>query len=290
MLIKTGYFGLEVTSLDAWERFAGLIGLGVERSKDGLFCRIDEKARRFHFVEGPTDDIAWIGWDAGNQERFDQLRSHLESLGVATRDGDEASARLRSVDRFFYFVGPVGARHEIALGLEDAGSPFVSDKVPHGFVTGDQGIGHVAFNSKDHKGDEKFMREALFAQLSDYIYQPMPDGSTMHASFLHTGPRHHSIAFAEGLGGESKLHHFELEMSKLEDVERAYERVQAAGIPIGLTLGQHSNDRIVSFYAYTPSKFMMEIGYGGVRIDDEDTWEPVIHDRISEWGHEFQAI
>ena len=290
MIIRTAYFGFEVSDLDAWERYAGLIGVGVERSGDGLFYRIDEKARRFHFVNGPADDIAWVGWDAGSQENFDHLRSHLDSLGIAMRDADDASARLRGVERYFQFVGPVGARHEIALGLEDAGSPFVSDKVPHGFVTGDQGLGHVAFHSSDHKGDEKFMREALFAQLSDYIYQPLPDGSTMHASFLHTSPRHHSIAFAEGLGGESKLHHFELEMNNMEDVERAYERVQAAGIAIGLTLGQHSNDRIVSFYAHTPSKFMMEIGHGGLRIDDEESWKPVIHDRISEWGHEFQPV
>lgn len=290
MSIGTAYFGFEVSNLDGWERYADLIGLGVERSEDGLFCRIDKKARRFHFVEGSTDDIAWVGWDAGSQENFDHLRSHLESLAIATHDGDSVSARLRGVDRFFHFIGPVGTRHEIALGQQDAEASFVSDKVPHGFVTGDQGIGHVAFNSKNHKGDEKFMGEALFAHLSDYIYQPLPDGSTMHASFLHTSPRHHSIAFAEGLGGDSKLHHFELEMNRLEDVERAYECVQAAGIAIGLTLGQHSNDRIVSFYAHTPSKFLMEIGYGGLRIDDEESWEPVIHDRISEWGHEFQAV
>ncbi len=290
MSIRTAYFGFEVSDLDAWERYAGLIGLGVERSREGLFCRIDEKARRFHFINGPADDIAWVGWDAGSQERFDYLRSHLGSLGIATQDGDEASARLRGVGRFFHFVGPVGTRHEIALGMKNAESAFVSETVPHGFLTGDQGLGHVAFNSTDHKGDERFMREALFAQLSDYIYQPLPDGSTMHASFLHTSPRHHSIAFAEGLGGDSKLHHFELEMNKLEDVERAYERVQEAGIAIGLTLGQHSNDRIVSFYAHTPSKFMMEVGHGGLRIDDEESWEPMIHDRISEWGHEFQAV
>lgn len=290
MVIRTAYFGFEVSDLDAWERYMALLGVAAERSGDGLFCRIDEKARRFHFVNGPADDIAWVGWDAGSLEGFNDLRSHLESLGIATHDGDEASAGLRCVEKFFHFVGPVGARHEIALGIEDAKSPFVSEAVPNGFLTGDQGLGHVAFNSTDHKGDEKFMREALFAYLSDYIYQPLPDGSTMHASFLHTSPRHHSIAFAEGLGGGSKLHHFEIEMNKLEDVERVYERVQAAGIAIGMTLGQHSNDRIVSFYAHTPSKFMMEIGYGGLRIDDEESWEPVVHDRISEWGHEFRAV
>lgn len=290
MTIRTAYFGFEVSDLDAWEKYADLIGLGIERSKEGLFLRLDEKARRIHCIKGHSDDLAWLGWEADSQKNYDQLRAHLDRMGIATHDGDDASARMRGVDRFFHFEGPVGARHEIALGLKDAGSPFVSDKAPHGFVTGDQGLGHVAFHSNDHKGDERFMREALFAHLSDYIYQPMPDGSTMRASFLHTSPRHHSVAFAEGLGGGSKLHHFEIEMSKLEDVERTYERMQAAGIGIGLTLGKHSNDQVVSFYARTPSKFMMEIGCGGLRIDDAKNWKPVIHDRISEWGHEFQAI
>lgn len=290
MFIRTGYFGFEVSDLDAWERYAGLIGLGIERTGEGLFCRMDEKVRRCHFMEGASDDIAWVGWEADSEDCFNDLRAHLDGMGIATQDGDDAAARLRGVDRFFHFIGPIGARHEIALGMADAADPFHSGKVPNGFVTGDQGIGHVAFNSTDHKGDEKFMREALFAQLSDYIYQPMPDGSTMHASFLHTSPRHHSIAFAEGLGASSKLHHFELEMCEPKDVEQTYERVQAAGIGIGLTLGQHSNDKIVSFYAHTPSKFMMEIGHSGLRIDDEKSWKPVIHDRISEWGHEFQAV
>ncbi|CAH0356586.1 VOC family protein [Sphingobium sp. CECT 9361] len=290
MSIGTGYFGFEVSNLDGWERYADLIGLNVERSDEGLFCRIDEKARRFHFVEGAADDIAWVGWEADGRKEFDDLRAHLGSLGIATQDGDEASARLRKVDRFFHFVGPVGARHEIALGLEDAETPFVSDKVPHGFVTGDQGLGHAAFHSSDHKGDEKFMREALFARLSDYIYQPLPDGSTMHASFLHTSPRHHSIAFAEGLGDGSKLNHFQIEMRDVCDVGRAYERMQAAGIPIMITLGQHSNDRMLSFYAKTPSNFAVEVGCFGLRIDDEESWKPVIHDRISEWGHEFQPV
>lgn len=290
MLISTAYFGFEVSDLDAWEGYAALIGLGVERTGEGLFLRLDEKARRIHCVAGASDDIAWVGWEADGRKSFDDLRAHLENIGIATRDGDAASARLRAVDRYFHFEGPVGMRHEIALGLKEAGAPFVSDNVPHGFVTGDQGLGHVAFHSRDHKGDEDFMREALLARLSDYIYQPMPDGSMMHAAFLHTGPRHHSIAFAEGLGGGSKLNHFQIEMRDVGDVGRAYERVQAAGVPIMITLGQHSNDRMLSFYAKTPSNFAIEVGCFGLRIDDEESWNPVIHDRISDWGHKFQAM
>ena len=37
MAISTAYFGFEVSDLDAWERYADLIGLGIERSADGLF-------------------------------------------------------------------------------------------------------------------------------------------------------------------------------------------------------------------------------------------------------------
>lgn len=289
-MIKTAYFGFEVADLQAWRRFGDLIGLQAEQDADGLFFRVDDRAKRLHFIEGPSDDIAWVGWEADDQESYDCLRTHLGDIGIATEDGDAEQARLRGVTQFFHFSGPVGVRHEIALGIAQADGPFLSGEIQCGFVTGDQGLGHVAFNSADHREDEAFMREALFARLSDYIYQPLPDGSTMHASFLHTGPRHHSIAFVEGLGADTKLNHFELELNSREEVESAYERLQAAGVGIGLTLGRHSNDRITSFYAITPSSFMVELGYGGLRIDDEDSWKPVVHDRISEWGHEFQTV
>lgn len=287
MAIKTAYFGFEVSDLRAWEDYGSLVGLGVERTDDALFFRFDEKARRLHCVEGPADDIAWVGWEADSVQAYEGLRRHLEAMGISTKDGDDVSSTLRGVERYFYFADPHGVRFEIALGLSEAGQ-FVSDRVPGGFLTGDLGIGHVAFNSADHLADERFMREALCARLSDYIYQPMPDGSTMHASFLHTNPRHHSIAYAEGLGAGSRLNHFQLEVNNMVDVGMAYERMQAAGIGIALTLGQHSNDRIISFYAMTPSKFMIEIGCHGLTIDDEARWNPVIHDRISDWGHKFQ--
>ena len=288
MPINTAYFGFEVSDLDAWEAYGELVGLGIDRNAEGLFFRMDDKERRLHLIEGPSDDIAWVGWEADTAESYQKLRDHLESIGLPTLDGDAKSAELRGVDQYYYFSDPRGLRFEIALGIKE-GAAFVSDKLESGFLTGNLGIGHVAFNSTDHKADEKFLREALFAQLSDYIYQPMPDGSMMHASFLHTNPRHHSVAYAEGLGDASFLSHFEIEMNNIVDVGKTYERMLAAGVAMGITLGQHSNDRVVSFYAQTPSKFMMEIGSNGILIEDEESWEPVIHERISEWGHAFQA-
>ena len=43
---------------------------------------------------------------------------------------------------------------------------------------------------------------------------------------------------------------------------------------ISVTLGRHTNDFMTSFYAKTPSSFMVECGWGGREIDPA-TWQPV---------------
>ena len=52
----------------------------------------------------------------------------------------------------------------------------------------------------------------------------------------------------------------------------------------GMTLGQHTNDRVLSFYVQTPSGFLMEFGAGGITVDDA-TWTPVDWETSSYWGH-----
>ena len=70
----------------------------------------------------------------------------------------------------------------------------------------------------------------------------------------------------------------------MDDVGLCWDRVLRAGHRVAQTLGRHPNDRMFSFYAYTPSGFQFEYGWGGREVDD-DTWEPTTYDQISEWGH-----
>ena len=42
---------------------------------------------------------------------------------------------------------------------------------------------------------------------------------------------------------------------------------------VGVTLGRHTNDLMTSFYAKTPSAFMVECGWGGREIDPPN-WQP----------------
>jgi hypothetical protein len=72
-------------------------------------------------------------------------------------------------------------------------------------------------------------------------------------------------------------------------VGRAYDRCIRARVPIMNTLGRHPNDQMFSFYAFTPSGFQFEFGWGG-RVVDADNHPPGAFDRISEWGHHPPAL
>ncbi|WP_433463587.1 hypothetical protein [Spirillospora sp. CA-128828] len=65
---------------------------------------------------------------------------------------------------------------------------------------------------------------------------------------------------------------------------RSYQRVKELGFRMALSVGQHTNDRELSYYAVTPSGFEWEVGWNPLVID-ETTWEPGTHRGISLWGH-----
>lgn len=164
------------------------------------------------------------------------------------------------------FVSPTGAR-------------FVTS-APNG---ADTGLGHVVVTCRNVDESIAFYRQVLGFKVSDHIV-PIPG---MLLTFLHTNPRHHSLAVApihgEGPGG---INHFMVELENLDVVGRALDKVQQRGIRQLATLGRHTNDKMLSFYVQTPSGFGVEYGTDGLLIDDE-TWSVVTYDASAYWGHAF---
>jgi S-(hydroxymethyl)glutathione dehydrogenase/alcohol dehydrogenase len=70
----------------------------------------------------------------------------------------------------------------------------------------------------------------------------------------------------------------------LDDMVTSYQRVKELGFRIAMSVGQHTNDKELSFYAVTPSGFEWELGWNPI-IVDESTWQPTTHQGISIWGH-----
>ena len=70
------------------------------------------------------------------------------------------------------------------------------------------------------------------------------------------------------------MHHLMVELFSLDDVGQAYDVALTKADRISVTLGRHTNDLMTSFYAKSPSAFMVECGWGGREIDPA-TWQPV---------------
>jgi 2,3-dihydroxybiphenyl 1,2-dioxygenase len=282
---QLGYLGLEVSDLGAWSRFAtDVLGLGIGARRPGgaLPLRMDGHEHRFLLHEGPADDVAYIGWELADRAALEAICGRLDRARVPFRWGSPAEAAERGVQQLISFEDPNGIRIEMGHGPTMAASEFRSDKVPSGFRTGDQGMGHVLVNARDSAKTERFYREVLGFALSDYVDAEVM-GHPLHAVFLHVNPRHHSLAFAE-LSLPKRLHHVMLEANSVDDVGAAFDRCQDLGVPLQRGIGRHQNDRMLSFYGYTPSGFCFEIGWGGRAIDDR-AWEVRTYPGASEWGH-----
>jgi 2,3-dihydroxybiphenyl 1,2-dioxygenase len=289
-IARLGYLGFEVSDLNEWERFAvEILGLAVSerRADGGLALRMDDQTQRLVLHPGPRDDLVYAGFELDHEGSLRQLVEKLAAAGFTVAAASSEVACARKAARVYQATDPNGVPVELFWGPERSTDPFRSPFVASGFVTGDEGLGHVVFGTTDPEATERFYRDLLGMRLSDRIeVEPMP-GFPLRITFLHANPRHHTVAFAAA-PLPKRIHHFMLEVGAMEDVGRAYDRALDAGVPIANTLGVHPNDRMFSFYARTPSGFDVEFGWGGRKVDDA-TWKVGHYDRISIWGHRPEA-
>ncbi len=282
--LRLGYLGFEVRDLPAWEAFAtDVLGLGVSgRGDDGsLGLRMDAQRQRFVLSEGPSDDLAFVGWEAPDDRTLDALVARLGGAGVAVTATRPEEAAARRVRRLCRLLDPAGIPLELFVGPEVPAEAFQSPHVRSGFVTGELGLGHLVLSAPDRDASLRFYQDLLGFRLSDRIVCEIY-GYPVDIVFLHANRRHHSLALGDRQ--KKRLHHFMLEVGSMDDVGLACDRAVRKGVRLMQTLGKHPNDQMFSFYARTPSGFQFEFGWGGRKVDDA-SWQPTTYDHISEWGH-----
>ena len=76
-----------------------------------------------------------------------------------------------------------------------------------------------------------------------------------------------------------------VEAATFDDVGLALDRAEKYGIPLMNSLGKHTNDEMVSFYVYSPEKYAIEFGYGGLRVQGEQPDYEITAG--AHWGHKF---
>lgn len=287
-----GYCIFEVSSLDKWQRFAShVVGLHADRVRsDGMLAlRMDERAHRILLMEGPADDIVAAGWEFPTELALENYVDLLRSRDVEIFPGEAALLHSRRVCKLYRCTDPNGWQHEFYYGpaVERSDEPLQMPLIKSGFTTGRLGVGHIVSVAKNAALTNDFYQGVLNFSVTDYISaaSELTSGAVLDITFYHVAAgRHHSIAVSEILGYPKCMNHIMLETNAMTDVGLAYDRFIAADIPIISTIGQHPNDGMVSFYAMTPSGFAIEIGFGGVVVDDRD-WEIKRYAETSIWGH-----
>lgn len=279
--MQLGYVGLEVSDPDAFAAFAervlGMASVPVQGAARGL--RMDERAHRIRLHRGERNDLAYLGWQVADNATLDAL---VASIHVPTTELAADWAHARGARRVVAFVDPAGVPGELFVAEETLHpEPFVSPRIKGGFVTGGQGLGHAAIRSDVRGASERFYGDLLGLKLSDRITCRAGD-LDVDIAFMRTNARHHSVALAGPIA--PRMHHMMLQVASLDDLGRAFDRAVRAQVN-ATTLGRHPNDRMVSFYVRTPAGFQIEIGWGGLEVEDT-TWSPTTYDRVALWGHQ----
>jgi 2,3-dihydroxybiphenyl 1,2-dioxygenase len=275
-----GYVGFGSAALDDWRQFGTrLVGLqAVERTRSLLAFRMDDRKQRIIVDGSMAEDERFFGWEVQDARALDSLAARLEAAQVDVTAEPQALADNRRVRSLISFRDPAGNRLEAFHGAAIDDTPFCPGRSISGFRTGPLGLGHAVLTVKDIEAVMPFYVDLLGFRLSDYMQKPF------RAYFFHINARHHSLALLET--GRSGMHHLMVELFSLDDVGQSYDIALSEPDRVNVTLGRHTNDLMTSFYARSPSSFMVECGWGGREIDPS-TWRPAeLKDGPSLWGHE----
>lgn len=291
--MRMGYLLAESTRLDEWRRFAAEgLGLHVDISQPRvLACRIDAHQRRLIVREGAPEDVTAIGWQLDDAAALQLAFARLATRGISVQEGSAEEAAMRGVRRFWFFAGPKKLRTELFTDAVLSDLPLRMKA--SGFVTGAAGMGHVAVTTREPEVMQAFWKNVFDARLSDEIKDRI-DGLNLDFAFLRFNERHHSLATASTRGVRlnplrTQIHHLNLQCASLDDVTQSYLRCRAMGYRIANTIGQHPNDRELSFYVETPSGWEIELGWNPIVVD-EQTWRTATYEGISLWGHRPQNL
>ena len=294
-----GYIGFESPNPKQWLEFATrVIGMMPARSIPGeswvpgnappsggsgtapdgtVFLKLDERQWRVAVHPGEGVGLRYLGLEVTGIVAFERAVAELEEGGTAVTRCGEEEAQARGVQGLAAFEDPSGNRIELCHGpLSDF--EFVSPVGVKRFVTGELGLGHINLFVSDMEATLDFLIRTLGFEVSDFARF----GPGLSVQFLRCSPRHHTIAVTR-IGDVRGFHHLMLEVEDVDAVGLAFDRAEAAGIPITTTLGRHRNDGMFSFYMRSPSGFDVEIGCGGMHVGDG--WITRELREADVWGH-----
>lgn len=279
-ILSLGYLRLRVESAESWRRFAGdFLGMMYVDgpSPDALHYRMDEYPPRLVISESATPGLEAVGFEVLNRGDLKELVERVEASGVKVHTGTPAECELRQVTGFASFDDPSGNPIELFYG------PVLSHRAVElngvsGFVTGDQGMGHVIVNVLDTEVAYEF-----YVGVLGFVERNSLDVPGGVSYFLGCNPRQHTFGLSPA--SAPALMHFMVETKELDDVGRTLDRARDLGVPMMQSIGKHTNDLMLSFYVYSPEGHASEVGWGGDLIEGPSPTYKITEGAV--WGHHY---
>jgi 2,3-dihydroxybiphenyl 1,2-dioxygenase len=285
---ELGYIGIGVKDAAAWKDYAAqVLGMEVldEGEKDVFYLRMDDWHHRIIVHVNGSDDLEYLGWRVEGPAEMEEMEKQLRAAKVDYRVASEQEARERHVLGLLKLADPGGNPLEIFYGPHiETALPFYPGRRRYaGFLTENEGIGHVIVRQDDPQKAYEFYSKALGMRGSIEYRLQIPGGPVATPCFMHCNARDHSIAFGVG-PMERRMNHLMIETQKFDDVGYTYDIVRKRKIPIAIDLGKHSNDQMTSFYFANPSGWLIELGWGARKATHS------VEYYVSDiWGHKVQA-
>lgn len=292
-----GYIGVSSTDLTQWQQFAcSVLGLEDVTSRLGTtggphFYKMDDHPYRLIVDNSDSDKLAFCGWETNNQAGLREVAEALTQAGVHFEWGSDDLAQRRRVTELLCFSDPSGTQHEVFWGVISDFKHLNSPVGVPGFVTGEQGMGHVVIPTADFDSTAQFFTDVLGFGLSDLMnirFTEDPNEPVKRLWFMHCNSRHHSLGLFE-MPMPAGCVHLMLEVDDVDQVGLCNDRRIAAGVKLTGTLGRHANDHMVSFYMRSPAGFDIEYGAEGRTIKDWSQYAVFESTVPSFWGHDFSV-
>ncbi|HUY20498.1 MAG TPA: biphenyl-2,3-diol 1,2-dioxygenase [Candidatus Binataceae bacterium] len=285
-ITEFGYLGVYISDPKAWKEYATQV-VGMEWLDEGegdrAYLRMDEWHHRIALHINGKDDLAYLGLRVAGPDELKEMEDHLKHMEVPFKVGSEDECTERHVLGLIKLEDPSGNPLEIFHGPHiEASMPFYPGRRMFGkFATGAGGIGHTIIRADNVDASQQFYSRVLGMRGTVEYKLTVGDGHKVMPYFMHCNERDHSIAF--GLGPmEKRINHLMIEVTEIDDVGMTYDLVKRRKIPIAITLGKHSNDRMLSFYMRNPSGWLFEYGSGSRNATHQTEYYTK-----DIWGHEF---
>jgi 2,3-dihydroxy-p-cumate/2,3-dihydroxybenzoate 3,4-dioxygenase len=274
-LLDIRYVRLGTRDLEGATRFAReVVGLELAREEGGArYFRSDARDHTLVYFDGDPADHA-TGFELRDAAELDSAAAFLEQRGMRVTRGTADACEQRRVQACIHFHDLSGNRIELVVRPHHSGKRHFP-----GVDAGITGFSHIGLRSADPARDEGFWTGVLGARVSDRI------GTS---ALLRIDPVHHKIAlFPSPRPGVQHVNH---QVECIDDVMRAWYRLQAAGVRVVFGPGRHPTSGASFVYFEGPDGMVFEYSTGVRLITPEQEAQyqprqfPLVPSSFCMWG------